>query len=709
MRSAVASFLVFLGSSLSFGQSLSCVATAENVVVRAEGHAERTGDIDIRCSGGQPGQPLTGNLTLFLSVNLTNRLAGNLMPSLLLLADSGAGYQPVSALARRQSVNSAVWDNVQTTLSPEGKLNLKIRNIRAAASQAALQQQIVANLAFNAGSLVSFFSPTFSVAVPLESVLGNASGRLICAQSGSPVPEEFTFAAFHARSAFATQRVTEGFADAFARQTAYASLLADSGTRIIVRYRGFPERARVFVPDVIAGADAVEPTSTGELGFPASGGLYLGGQRSLLLARVAGADSTGAGGNPIINAPPASAGIVSFQSVSEVPLSGGEGYAVYEVIDEDPNERQTAQIPSFLGLPANAVPTSVETEQIVTLAPASTVNQAATTAPIPRFNPLALKNDCAALGDCNAPYLPRLNVAAASLEYLGRSNEGWQVKYVNVTNAGGGVLRWSAAVHYMDGVGWLRLSNESGVNNGTLRLDANPAGLAPGVYRATLTVTAGPYQGSRSIPVTLTVLAPDARPAVRRVSNGASPDAPAEVVPGSLAFLSGFGLSGSAVRVTVDGVEAVVASALGSELIIVTPPSLVPKASAPIVVTVDGRASEPLLVRVSAAAPAIFPGAIFNEDSQANGAERPAKTGTVLQIFATGLPVDGELSGRVHDLDVTPEYAGPVPGTSGVYQFNLRVDPLFPTMQTFVYVCGTPKGASGRICSAAAPIWIERR
>ena len=42
----------------------------------------------------------------------------------------------------------------------------------------------------------------------------------------------------------------------------------DSGTRVLVRYSNVPAGARIFVPDVIAGSSAVEPTSGGDLGLP---------------------------------------------------------------------------------------------------------------------------------------------------------------------------------------------------------------------------------------------------------------------------------------------------------------------------------------------------------------------------------------------------------------------------------------------------------
>src|SRR4051794_24617053 len=61
----------------AFGQSPTvptCVASANPPVVRSESLSERLGDIVLKCSGAQAGSTFSGNLTLFLSVNVTNRL-----------------------------------------------------------------------------------------------------------------------------------------------------------------------------------------------------------------------------------------------------------------------------------------------------------------------------------------------------------------------------------------------------------------------------------------------------------------------------------------------------------------------------------------------------------------------------------------------------------------------------------------------------------
>src|SRR3954464_13047019 len=67
--------LLFLSAAACFGQNFfSCTAGANPPLVRAEGIAERTGDITLNCTGGQPNAVITGNLVFFLSVNITNHI-----------------------------------------------------------------------------------------------------------------------------------------------------------------------------------------------------------------------------------------------------------------------------------------------------------------------------------------------------------------------------------------------------------------------------------------------------------------------------------------------------------------------------------------------------------------------------------------------------------------------------------------------------------
>jgi uncharacterized protein (TIGR03437 family) len=105
-------------------------------------------------------------------------------------------------------------------------------------------------------------------------------------------------------------------------------------------------------------------------------------------------------------------------------------------------------------------------------------------------------------------------------------------------------------------------------------------------------------------------------------------------------------------------------------------------------------------VGLFAEAPGIFQvggtaqGAVLNEDSTLNSASNPARAGTVVQIFATGLgavspqvtpgtpasasPLSHTVKTPVVTIGGIPAelvYSGLAPGTAGVYQINARVPP----------------------------------
>src|SRR5437016_14387823 len=74
-----------------------CVVTSVPSQVRAEGLTERIGDIILQCSGSNPGAVLSGNLSIFLPVGITNRVdsnSSNLTHDAILSVDFGSGFVP---------------------------------------------------------------------------------------------------------------------------------------------------------------------------------------------------------------------------------------------------------------------------------------------------------------------------------------------------------------------------------------------------------------------------------------------------------------------------------------------------------------------------------------------------------------------------------------------------------------------------------------
>jgi uncharacterized protein (TIGR03437 family) len=274
------------------------------------------------------------------------------------------------------------------------------------------------------------------------------------------------------------------------------------------------------------------------------------------------------------------------------------------------------------------------------------------------------------------------------------------VDYIQVQNGAGGVLRWTVRVAYQNSSGWLRVTTtdgaNSGVNNGTVRVDALPGNLAPGVYKAILTIDAGPLVGSRDVAITLTITpAPVVTP----------PPPPA---PGSIAVVMGNGFSGANLSVTIDSVPAHIFSSSDTQIMLLIPDTLGSNASAQLVVQVNGISSGPQRIALAPFAPGIFQRQILNQDDSVNGPALPAWMGSIIQVFATGLPAHGLITAKIGNHSIGyPYYAGPAPGQLGVELVDLILPPDLTGSTVNVTVCG---GASidQMMCSPPVPVSISQ-
>src|SRR5688500_18246565 len=160
----VAALPVFLALSLTaaaqVSPGLSCLVSAVPPVVRVEGIAERMGDIVAECTGGTPNGELSGNLTVFLTVNITNRLSQSGALDVILTSDTGAGPAIANVPATVQSPGAIAFNGLRVPLSPTGTVRLRISNLRGAAAMQmgglAQERSIYATLAFNGGTLLNF-------------------------------------------------------------------------------------------------------------------------------------------------------------------------------------------------------------------------------------------------------------------------------------------------------------------------------------------------------------------------------------------------------------------------------------------------------------------------------------------------------------------------------------------------------------------------
>lgn len=699
------------------GAILSCQATANPPLVRAEGITERTGDISLNCFSGQPNAIITGNLNIFLNVPITNRIFSDNTVDAVLLIDNGSGFQQTPVAPRPSSSGGLVWPGLSIQLSNQGRVDLKIQNVRAAASQLNPENasNIIATLTFNAGALISFLTNGFNIGTVQRGLYTSNTTPLICSYVGSETPESGSFsAALAQRTFYSTTRVTEGFPSAFAPLSDFTSQNANSGTRLIVRYRGLPIGARIFTPTFIAGSDAAIPTSTGDYGRIAGGGQYDGGSGALLLVRVVNADPNGGGGQPVQTVP--SFGVSFFDSLAEASYStdGNSAYVVYEVMDASPGRTQSAQIPSFLGLDRNAISNFTTIQQEVLFASLSSLSEVRTspTTHIPRFvSTMAPLPDCPRVGDCNASYFPRLAVNANAFEISTDNSRGIENRYLSVSNSGSGNFLWFATINYISGpnLSWLQLAPPAGINADTIKLDIKPTGLLPGTYEAIIVVDAGPIAGRWLTRVTLRVAAGAPPSAIIRTITNPANRIPGPLVAGSLAAIEGDRLIGSKIEVFFNSVPGRIVSASNTELLVQVPLEMkdIPNANAS--VHVNGVASAPYYTYFVNSAPAIFPNYVLNADGSINDESAPARAGKIVNIYGTGLPLSGVYTAQVHDIGgLTPEYAGVAPGIIGMQLISVIVPEWLPTMTTDVRICGGPS-AESQTCSPPRPIRIEAK
>ncbi|HUS07687.1 MAG TPA: IPT/TIG domain-containing protein, partial [Bryobacteraceae bacterium] len=481
--------------------------------------------------------------------------------------------------------------------------------------------------------------------------------------------------------------------------------MSDNGTRFILRFTSFPEGARLFSPNLIAGSSALQATRAGDFGGPVSAGQYAASaQGTLVLGRVMGSAAAGSGGSPLTGS--------DFGTVGEIALANGSGSVVYEVLDSNPAISESAQIPVFLGFVPTRDGRVITTGREVQFAPISNSPLASPDAPIPRFAGGPAPTDCNLQGDCSGAYLPRLVVDPPAILFNPVAGIGYQLRYVSVDNAGGGALLWSAKVDYKSGSNWIRLNNTSGVGGGVIPVEVLAQNLpAPGTYQATLTVDAGVQAGVVTIPITVNVAAAPLppRPAVSITSvTNAATFAAGPLVRGSLGTLRGANLAGENLSLKFDGSPARILYSSPAQINFQVPVEVANRTSSQVVVSVNGIASAPMTVTLAEASPGIFNPGILNQDNTVDSATNPAQVGSVVQLFATGLlpPEGGKVEVKLHDRILTPLYAAVVPGIPGLQQVNVLVPGDLPTMTTEVLVCNIT-GAQ-RLCSPPVKISLRQ-
>jgi len=459
--------------------------------VRAEGIAELVADLVLKCTGGTPtkvGAPVPlANIQISLNTNVTSRLLvpeAGLSEATLLIdepspgaaqilctpqsypcpVNAGSGQGPNVFTGVVASANSIAWWGVPFDPPGSGENAMRvirITNVRANACQLsdssmAMPAQIVMSITITCAQPLTINNPRQVVATTQTGlVVGGTSVSF-----SQCITHNAALRAGAAASGFDfTITVTEGFASAFRRRTVglttdgvtaalpsaqdipgfpyktesgfYAPALftltpnaglADSGTRIRVSFGPVDPSVHIFVPVSIA-----------------------------LTARSGSASVVATGQLRLVQTNPLSPGFAAPEAgpvLAEVSYSGTTPYAVYEVVNSDPDVIETAIVPVSLAFTGNAalnLPALGQVTVNVSFAPPDDP-----TIPIPRFcdrstpRPAFVINRCT----CNLlfPFVTNqagvdtgIAIANTSKDHLGTAAQAGTVKlYYYGFTAGGG-------------------------------------------------------------------------------------------------------------------------------------------------------------------------------------------------------------------------------------------------------------------------------
>jgi uncharacterized protein (TIGR03437 family) len=178
------------------------------------------------------------------------------------------------------------------------------------------------------------------------------------------------------------------------------------------------------------------------------------------------------------------------------------------------------------------------------------------------------------------------------------------------------------------------------------------------------------------------------------------------LVAGSLATVMGSHFSGKSVAASFDGTPATLLYTSDTQINLQVPAAIGSKTSANLVVTVDGASSAAVMVTLAPAWPAVFPHGVLNQDNSQNNGGAPAKSGDVLQIFATGIPKGAVVTAQIGDhKDLAPLYAGDAPTVPGVQQVNLAVPEGVGAAASLV-LCATVPGGQ-QFCSTGYQVVLQ--
>ncbi len=698
-------------------------------MVHAEGLAELIGNVGITCSGGTPGEIVSSTVFIQLPVNFTNRVDfnGNLVGATYAVMGGTVMVAPPVL----NSPQSVVFSPVQYIV-PNPSTNavmITLGGLRAAIATMSATSGASGN-SFLYGSVTA---PGFGLSGALPLPLALPTPTLLTSVvnygipcAGSTLPSTINMANLNgAGTSVSTIRITEASAAAFTPLAQGSG--ADFGVRFLVSLSGYGPNAQVYVPDVIVGSSGTTPTSAGAYSTSPNGGTYTLGLKQLLLVRVNGADATGAGGALFTGAP---GGVTSFTSLTQVSLVNGAATVTYEVVDDNPILVESAQIPVFVGVPATSCSTAQANTLGAKLAPVSTVSVPTPADPIPRYIATTPVSDCTFFLDCNDTYFPVTLATPASITLNGSSLGQPQTAVITVNDGGASQFTFNAVTTYQTATNqsvanWLSVNGSSatgntitgvvdptiGITGFALNLSASPAALLiPGTYQATVTVNGG-SAGTVAVAVTFNV--GPAGPVIQALVNGASFQSGA-VSADSIVSIFGVNLApktSTPATVTFNGSSGTVLYDGATQINVLVPAALGSAATAGVVATIDGVASNNFAISLAPNAPAVFNSGILNQNNSVNSALLSASVGDEIQIFLTGLatPVTLPVTVNIGSVALTGSqliYLGPAPSIPGLEQINVQVPAGLTGNSAPLSIC-VPGASSQPICSPQVSLYLH--
>jgi hypothetical protein len=433
---------VAMGGLADAQQPFTCIsAAAVPPLIRAEGIAELTGDLVLRCSGGVPTASNASvpqlNIQIFLNANITSRLLNDPFSEALLLIDEpapanqractlgpcsisgtgapgGVNYSASSFIAnvyqgRQAGANSIVWGGIPVDPpGPNATRTIRITNIRANASQLGVSTslaptQVLMYVSVSGNSVLPIGNPQQTVGfirpgLSFNLLSTDQNGNVVTPPAVSAIPLPPC-----ASSQVVVVRFQEGFASAF-------------NPRGLGGYFG-PDSSSPPTAQAVPGAEYFSETGFYNPAFPAVNNLNRAGladQGTRLMARFTNIPAGTSLSADLYerNVFPSRARLIATDSNGAGPFTpsdsgqltsvNGTAIAVWEVLLSDPRALETLDFGITISYSAGTSRGTAGASG--SFAPLSSVFTASSSAAVPRFVP-GVVNDAFTISACRSSIL----------------------------------------------------------------------------------------------------------------------------------------------------------------------------------------------------------------------------------------------------------------------------------------------------------------